>query len=166
MAAGDNKSAVLTGKLPGTAVIRATSSGLTSTDSGTITVSAGPLAKLQLLMPGETAAPGTVSGKTGTPNAQTAGTGFSVTVNAVDANWNIVSTNDTVSLATTDANDVLPANTALVAGTRTLNLTNQNGRNFYGDGFGCHARRRDKQHQPILHRKCGGLREVAVADAG
>ena len=40
-------------------------------------------------MPGETAAPGTTNGKTGTPNAQTAGNSFTVTVNAVDANWNL-----------------------------------------------------------------------------
>ena len=45
---------------------------------------AGPFARLQVLLPGETAAPGTSSGKTGTPNAQTAGIPFYVTVNACD----------------------------------------------------------------------------------
>ena len=71
------------------------------------------LCKLQVLLPGETAAPGTASGKTGTPTAQTAGTAYSVTVNAVDANWNLIDTNDTVGITSSDANASLPANAAL-----------------------------------------------------
>src|SRR5262249_39348950 len=55
-----------------------------------ITVSAGAFTKLQILAPGETAAPGTATGKTGTATAQTAGSAFNVTVNAVDANWNLL----------------------------------------------------------------------------
>src|SRR5438093_13747122 len=75
-------------------------------------------------MPGETAAPGTATGKTGTPTAQTAGTPFNVTVNAVDANWNVATTStDTVAVTSTDANAVLPANTGLVSGTQTLSVT-------------------------------------------
>ena len=96
----------------------------------TQTVKPGAMAKLQLLMPGESAAPGTPSGKTGTPNAQTAGTGYTVTVNAVDANWNVVSTNDTIQITTTDANATLPANAALVAGTKTFNITNKTAGTF------------------------------------
>src|SRR5699024_972673 len=41
--------------------------------------------QLQLLLPGETAAPGTLSGKTGSPSTRLAGTYFYVTVTAVDA---------------------------------------------------------------------------------
>src|SRR5207249_2920030 len=52
----------------------------TANTSPAITVNAGALAKLQLLTPGETAAPGTATGKTGTPTAQTAAVAFSVTV--------------------------------------------------------------------------------------
>src|SRR5262249_59863664 len=101
---------------------------LTATDStdGTkaantspaITVSAGTFTRLQLLVPGETAAPGTPTGKTGTPNLQTAGTSFTVTVNAVDANWNVVNTNDVVGISSTDPNATLPANASLVSGTK------------------------------------------------
>jgi hypothetical protein len=89
----------------------------------TANITAGSFAKLQLLMPGETAAPGTGSGKTGSPLSQTAGSVFNVTVNAVDAWWNVISTNDTVALTTTDTNAILPGNAALVAGTKTLSLT-------------------------------------------
>src|SRR5439155_4112222 len=95
----------------------------TANTSPAITVNAGALAQMQLLVPGETAAPGTPTGKTGTPSAQTAGTAFSVTVNAVDANWNVVSTNDTVALTSTDANAGLPANSALVSGSKILSVT-------------------------------------------
>src|SRR5205807_794785 len=91
--------------------------------SPAITVNAGALAKLQLLVPGEAAAPGTASGKTGTPSAQTAGTAFSVTVKSVDANWMQVSTNDTVAITSSDANAALPANTALASGTASLSVT-------------------------------------------
>ena len=78
---------------------------------------------MQLLMPGETAAPGTVEGKTGTPNAQMVGSAFTVTVNAVDTNWNVVSTNDTVAITSSDSNASLPSNAALSSGTQTFSLT-------------------------------------------
>src|SRR5439155_120930 len=61
-----------------------TATGLTGATSGNIVVSPAAFAKLQLLMPGETAAPGSASGKTGAPTALTAGTPVNVTVNAVD----------------------------------------------------------------------------------
>ena len=97
----------------------------TPNTSPAITVNAGAFVKMQLLMPGETAVPGTATGKTGSPTAQTAGTGYSVVVNAVDANWNLVSSTHTVGLASSDPFATLPANTALAAGTRTLSVTNR-----------------------------------------
>src|SRR5262249_3431542 len=93
--------------------------------SPSIPVNAGALAKLQVLVPGETSAPGSATGKTGTPTAQIAGSGFSVTVNAVDANWNLVNTNDTVALTSSDANATLPANAALSGGTKIFSVTNK-----------------------------------------
>ncbi|MCP6756834.1 hypothetical protein NL533_34930, partial [Klebsiella pneumoniae] len=48
----------------------------------------------------------------------------SVTVNAVDANWNVVSSaTPTVAITSSDANATLPANAALVAGTRSFSVT-------------------------------------------
>jgi hypothetical protein len=78
---------------------------------------------LQLLVPGEASAPGTAEGKTGTPSAQTAGIAFTVTVNAVDANWNVVNTNDIVAITSTDPNAALPANASLVSGSKNLSVT-------------------------------------------
>jgi aspartokinase-like uncharacterized kinase len=98
----------------------------TANTSPAITVTTGAMAKLQLLVPGETAAPGSATGKTGAPTAQTAGVGYSVTVRAVDANWNLVNTSThTVGISCTDPNDLLPANAALVSGTKTFSLTNR-----------------------------------------
>src|SRR5213075_2783881 len=88
-----------------------------------MTVNAGAFVKMQLLVPGETAAPGTATGKTGTPTAQNTGTAFNVTANAVDANWNIVSSTHTVGITTTDANDTHPASAAMTAGTKTFAVT-------------------------------------------
>src|SRR5439155_18482725 len=67
-----------------------THAGITANTSPTITVSVGAFAKLQLLAPGEATSPGSASGKTGTPIVQTASASFTVTVNSVDANWNLI----------------------------------------------------------------------------
>src|SRR5205814_792389 len=107
-----------------TITLNFTASGLTTATSDNIVVSPAAFAKLQLLVPGETAAPATASGKTGTPTASTAATAFNITVNAVDNFWNVVnSITDTVDIASTDANATLPADAALVSGTRTLSVT-------------------------------------------
>jgi len=80
--------------------------------------------QLQVLMPGETAAPGTATGKTGTPTAQQAGVSFNVTVNAVDSTWHLVNTvSDTVTITSSDAGAALPPDAALVNGTQTFSVT-------------------------------------------
>src|SRR5437773_6309167 len=66
---------------PYTTLFRSASSGLAGATSASVVVSPGAFSKLQLLAPGETAAAGTASGKSGTPNPQSAGSPFSVTVN-------------------------------------------------------------------------------------
>src|SRR5439155_487886 len=101
----------------------ATDGTKTANTSPATTVNGGAFAKLQILLPGETAAPGTASGKTGSPTAQTAAVALTVTVNAVDANWNLVSRTDTVGITSSDVSATLPANAALVAGTKTFSVT-------------------------------------------
>src|SRR5213075_228989 len=110
----------------GTATITATDNtdgSKSANTSPSITVNAGAFVKLQLLMPGETAAPGTATGKTGTPTAQTEGSSFNVTIRAVDALWNLVNSTHTVGITSSDSAAVLPANGALAAGTRTVSVT-------------------------------------------
>ncbi|NNU33777.1 hypothetical protein HK413_05815 [Mucilaginibacter sp. S1162] len=93
-----------------------------STNFGSLSQIGGAYVKLQLLLPGETAAPATVSGKTGTPNTPVAGTQFNVIVNAVDANWNVTASTNTIAITASNLNVTLPANAALVAGTKILLL--------------------------------------------
>ena len=93
----------------------------TTGTSGNITVNPGSVTKLQIILPGETAKPGTSDGKDGTPSNQTAGTPFPVTVRAVDAYWNVVSgIGDRIAFTSTDAFAGLPADTTLVSGQLTF----------------------------------------------
>jgi len=79
---------------------------------------AGPFKRLQVLLPGESAAPGTPSGKTGTPQAQTAGVPFTVTVDACDSTWALVpSVTHTIQILASDASASLPAPAQLSGGT-------------------------------------------------
>ena len=89
--------------------------------------------KLQILLPGETAAPNTPSGKTGTPIAQANNVEFNVTVNAVDDTWHLVSSSDTVELTDPDANFIVtyPISSSaqsLSGGTATFTVE------FFADG--------------------------------
>lgn len=80
--------------------------------------------KLQILLPGETAAPGTPTGKTGTPTTQALYVGFPVTINAVDDTWHVIPTvsGDMIHLSsTTDQYTTFPADAALQNGTVTIN---------------------------------------------
>src|SRR5207249_3522772 len=133
LVAGTRALSSFTFKTVGTRTVTATDAGgtLTANTSANVTVNAGAVTKLQILLPGEVAAPGTATGKTAaTPTAQTAGTAIAngVRVNAVDANWNVVSAaTPDVTISTTDSNatsaddnGATAGNLTLVAGTRTL----------------------------------------------
>src|SRR5438876_474570 len=133
LVAGTRTLSSFTFKTGGTRTITATDAGgaLTANTSASVTVNAGAVTKLQILLPGEVAAPGTATGKTAaTPTAQTAGTAIAngIVVNAVDANWNVVpSANPNVTISSTDTNAVIAddngataGNLSLVAGTWTL----------------------------------------------
>ncbi len=87
---------------------------------------AAKFTKLQVIMPGETATPGVPPGKTGTPDAQSVGVPFNVTVNAVDANWNpapYAADLDTISITSSDTSATLPASSSLIGGTGTFSVT-------------------------------------------
>ncbi|MGH7724532.1 MAG: hypothetical protein ACREOU_03815 [Candidatus Eiseniibacteriota bacterium] len=91
--------------------------------SNAFTVAPGPLAKLQVLLPGETAEGGTADGKTGVPTPQSAGSPFTLTLRGVDAYWNLVpGVNDRVALASSDEFAGMPAETTLANGQRLLSV--------------------------------------------
>ena len=80
--------------------------------------------QLQVLLPGETNAPNTATGKTGSPTPLSfGGTGgvIEVTINSVDSTWHIVNTTDLVHVTDDDnsGNGLLPVDTGLQNGTLT-----------------------------------------------
>lgn len=102
-----------------------TSTGAPSANAGFFRLIKRPFTRLQILLPGETAAPGTPTGKTGSPTPQQAGVPFNVIVNAVDDVWQrvTVAPNDEIAITSTDASALLPDNNTLLSGTRTFSVT-------------------------------------------
>jgi hypothetical protein len=83
--------------------------------------------RLQVLLPGETAAPGTPTGKTGTPTPQISDVPFNIVVNLTDNDWHPVTTpNDLVHLDFTlpEGGYAYPSqDSILLSGTRTFEVT-------------------------------------------
>lgn len=103
----------------------------TTTYPPDVTTTADVFSKLQLLAPGEAAAPGTATGKRGAIRGQVVNHPFDVTVNAVDAYGNLVNgVYDTVGITSTDGTATLPADDGLVDGTRTFAVTLNTNGNF------------------------------------
>jgi hypothetical protein len=106
-----------------TIALNFTAAGLTNIATGNILISPGPFAKLQLLVPGESAAPATASGKTGTPIAQVVDAPFTVIARSVDAYWNLVNSGtDLLGITSSDTNATLPASAALTAGVQNFSV--------------------------------------------
>jgi len=92
---------------------------------------AGPYSRLQVLLPGESAAPGTGSGKTGTPTAQTVGVPFTITVRACDNTWTTVtSVTNQIQILSSDASATLPTPKLLSSGVATFQVTFNAGGTF------------------------------------
>ncbi len=112
-------------------VFIATCLGLAALALAPAPAAAGPFTRLQVLLPGETASPGSPGGKTGTPQSQTAGIPFSVSVRACDDQWNTVTTvTDAVQILASDASASLPAPLQLQAGAAVFTLTLNAGGTF------------------------------------
>lgn len=77
--------------------------------------------QLQVLFPGENNAPNTVSGKSGTPSPINAGDTISMTINAVDSTFHIVSgATDQIHLTTTDGSAIVGLDSALNNGSTQI----------------------------------------------
>ncbi|MFC1523022.1 hypothetical protein ACFL6Y_11495, partial [Elusimicrobiota bacterium] len=89
------------------------------------TVNSSDPVKLQLIAEGESALPGSASGKTGAlPDNQEAGAPFNVVVNAVDPYFNIVNDDySQVYIETDDPYDVHPDTVSLIQGTTDFWVT-------------------------------------------
>lgn len=96
----------------------------TGTNQGYFRLIERSFTQLQVLLPGETAAPGTPSGKTGTPTTLSLSAGGieNVVVNACDADWYPISgVTDTIHVASSDTTAISPNDMAMVNGTVTFN---------------------------------------------
>jgi hypothetical protein len=74
--------------------------------------------QLQVLLPGETNAPNTASGKVGTPETFAANAEVDVTINLVDSTFHLISSTDSVQPTTTDTSATL-----VVGNNGTVNLS-------------------------------------------
>ncbi len=84
-----------------------------------------PVAHMLVLAPGEVPAYGSAPGKTGSPLAQHATAGYSITLAAVDSHYNLCSNAfDTVQVTSSAVGDALPSMAALVHGLITFTVTN------------------------------------------
>jgi hypothetical protein len=91
--------------------------------------------QLQVLLPGETNAPGTANGKIGTPTpvSLAANTPTTITVNAVDSTYHIISgVSDVIHITSSDGSAFTPIDTGMVNG--TLVLSGSNGLLFQTQG--------------------------------
>jgi len=92
--------------------------------SASFEVLPGPYTKLQVLLPGQTAAGGTAAGFTGLPDDQNAGTSFNIIVRAVDEFWNKVpGINNNLELSSSDPFASLPQAPALSNGELIVPVT-------------------------------------------
>lgn len=103
--------------------------------SDPFTVHPGPFSQLQIVVPGQTAAPGSESGLLGNPASQSAGDAFTVSVYSTDAYWNPLPSLDSVRIISSDAAASTPVNATLdngfaqatvslgTVGTQTLTVT-------------------------------------------
>ncbi len=92
--------------------------------AGAFSQVACPYRQVQVLLPGESAAPGTDSGKTGTPLTQVAGIPFEIKVRVCDGSWNTVTSVDhAFRITSTDETASLPPASPLIFGELTLDVT-------------------------------------------
>src|SRR5262249_21296600 len=83
----------------------------------------GPFARLQLVVPGESPLPGSVTGKVGSPATQSAGKAFTVNVWSTDNWWNPVPSADNTRLTSNDAAASTPLTGVLTNGNRTFSVS-------------------------------------------
>ena len=126
----------------------------TGTNQGYFRLIERVFSQLQVLLPGETNAPNTLTGKTGTPTPANVGDLVDVTVNAVDATWNIVNVSgDNINLTTTDGSATTPLDAPLANGT----LTGPNQVILFGSPGSFTVTAKDTTHTNILSSTSASL---------
>jgi len=108
----------------GTYTLKASVGLQSANEPNPFVISSGTYNQLQVLLPGETATPGVGTGKTGTASNAHLSTAYSITVNAVDTYYNVVSgaPANSVALTTSDSDSGTPAAAPLASGTVTFSF--------------------------------------------
>ena len=107
--------------LAGGVKVLVTASDLPSASQGYFRMVKRAATQLQVLLPGETNAPGTLTGKIGTPDPHQVSSPYDLRINACDATWNIAATcSDSVAITSSDTSAWLPPNATLANGTVTI----------------------------------------------
>jgi parallel beta-helix repeat protein len=120
---GGSTSFVITAKTAKTVVVTASADSIMS-GTESVVVNAGAPAKFLSIVPGQAFVPGSATGKGGTPSAQVAGSPFTVTVQASDAYWNVVTgTAPGAFPICSDIYGVMPSSITFVAGVATFSMT-------------------------------------------
>jgi hypothetical protein len=83
----------------------------------------GPFSRVQIVVPGQAPAPGSVTGLTGSPATQSAGEPFAVDVYSTDPYWNPLPSSDVVRITSSDPDASTPVSGALVDGHRRFTLS-------------------------------------------
>lgn len=113
--------AAITSTVVGNPIVRLKAQDLVLAEAS-VTFTALPAVGLQVLLPGEFAAPGEPDGKAGWPHWQTAGQPFEVQVRAVDAHFNTTSAMGVITLTSTDAQFDGPLTATLDEGVATFSV--------------------------------------------
>ena len=104
--------------------VRARSGGVLIADTGSVEFPLQEAAELQILLEGESAAPGTPTGKSGTAEPVYSQKPTTFTIRAVDNDYNLVSgINDTVHISLSDSGAKVLESVDLVNGEATVTVT-------------------------------------------
>jgi len=91
--------------------------------SNQFSVLAGEFKRLQVLLPGENAQPGSIVGKTGKSSDQQTGVQFDIIVLAVDEYWNLVTNvTDSIKLLSSDQLAIFQGRNKLINGNTTISI--------------------------------------------
>lgn len=97
--------------------------GLVNTVSSALTVLPNTNTQLQILVPGQTNAPGTITGVVGSALNATGGVAFTATVLATDAYFNLVPTTDVINVVSSDPYATITNTGSLISGQKNVSVT-------------------------------------------
>jgi hypothetical protein len=97
--------------------------GIAGHTSSNVTVLSGPYTNILVVAPGESVAPGSAEGRSGTPTDQSINFAFTLSVYATDAWWNpVAGVTDVIRITSGDPLAELPPDTAMINGRTDVSM--------------------------------------------